>query len=67
MVYRRPKLTKVGYAQEVTGPWEDKQYDGEEVFADSADASPTGSDSTLLRSRLINYWQHLSVIQVINY
>ena len=64
MMYRRPKLTKSGHAQEVTGPWLDDDYYTNVLLADANAASPAGSDWTILKSQLVLYWQELSITKV---
>ena len=55
MLYRRPKLTKLGYAKEVTGPWSDPKFYSKTPVANSQAAAPTGADWSVLKDGLVNY------------
>ena len=64
MLYRRPKLTKLGYAKEVTGPWSDPKFYSKTPVANSQAAAPTGADWSVLKDGLVNYWSSLNIDKV---
>ena len=64
MLYKRPKLTKTGYANEVTGPWVDDNYYSNETLHHTSVADPGHTSWSVLKSQLARYWDNLDINKV---
>ncbi|XP_067944237.1 uncharacterized protein [Watersipora subatra] len=63
-MYKRPKLTKSGYNNEVTGPWIDNDYFTNGSLHAHGDELASSSSWTILKSQLCRYWNDLNVDKV---